>query len=48
MTTDHIVLLLFLIGLILGAVDVVRSKGQSFVAWGLVAVSAGLLLLHIV
>ena len=33
-----------IVGGILGAVDVVRSKGQSLVAWGVVALAAALLI----
>ncbi len=45
--TSTIVLVLFIIGLLLGAIDVFRSKGESLTAWGLVAVAAGLLILRI-
>ncbi len=45
--TSTIVLVLYIIGLLLGAIDVLRSKGESLTAWGLVAVAAGLILLRV-
>ena len=41
---EVLVLPLIIVGGILGAVDVVRSKGQSLVAWGVVALAAALLI----
>jgi hypothetical protein len=31
------------LGLVLGAIEVVRSKGQSLVAWAVVAIAIGFL-----
>ncbi len=42
-----IALVLFIVGLLLGAIDVVRSKGESLTAWAVVAVAAGLILLRV-
>ena len=41
---EILVVPLIIVGGILGAVDVVRSKGQSLVAWGVVALAAALLI----
>ena len=44
---EVLVLPLIIVGGILGAVDVVRSKGQSLVAWGVVALAAALLIVKL-
>lgn len=44
MNVSTIQLVLFVASLILAAVDLFRSKGQSFVAWAVVLTAAALIL----
>ena len=41
---EVLVVPLIIVGGVLGAIDVVRSHGQSLVAWGVVALAAALLI----
>jgi len=34
---------LFIVALVLGAIELVRSRGQALVAWAVVLIAAGLL-----
>ena len=42
-----VILALALVGLIVGVIDVFRTNGQSLPGWGLIAVSAAVLLWRI-
>lgn len=41
---EILALALIIVGLILAAVEVVRSSFQSLIAWGVVAIAVGLLI----
>lgn len=45
MNQSVIVLVLAIVALLLGGIEVIRSKAQSLLAWGLVAVAIAVVLL---
>ena len=47
MSIDLIATILFVVALILAAIDLVRSNGQSLTSWAAVLIALGLILLRV-